>query len=248
MFTNCLKTLYGNDLHPRTERPGRIPVILGGWRPRPPFQFLRDSLSTPISGPPNRAESVSGTFGLLAMRGCGPPADCHPRPLQEPDIRTSPARQTSRTMATLDAHFEALHARIALDQSRRDRVTSAHTTLRERLRARPQLEAKLKGVFLQGSYVQHTAVRPRENGKFDVDVVLAMDLAENIGWGFREPRDPRSTMEWVARRLREIPAYAGKVHQRGRCVRIEFSEGFHMDVVPAHARSTIPHGAGCVAL
>ena len=65
-----------------------------------------------------------------------------------------------------------------------------------------------------------------------------MDLAENIGWEFRARRDPRSTMEWVARRLREIPAYAGKVHQRGRCVRVELTEGFQMDVNRACVLST----------
>lgn len=138
-------------------------------------------------------------------------------------------------MATLDAYFTTFHSRINLDQGRRDQVTSAHTTLRERLRTRPALEAKIKELFLQGSCAQHTAVRPPQEGEFDVDVVLAMDFSEVDAWGFREPRDPRSALDWVARRLRGIPTYAGKVHQRGRCVRIEFSEGFHMDVVPAHA-------------
>ena len=141
-------------------------------------------------------------------------------------------------MATLDTSFTDFHSRIALDQGRVERIKSAHLKLRERIQQDAPLAAKLKGVFLQRSYVQHTAVRPRENGKFDVDVVLAMDLAENIGWGFREPRDPRSTMDWVARRLREIPAYAGKVHQRGRCVRVELTEGFQMDVNRACVLST----------
>ncbi|MBP8300252.1 MAG: hypothetical protein KA020_07825, partial [Planctomycetes bacterium] len=146
--------------------------------------------------------------------------------------------EPARPMPTVSPAFESFHSRIALDDSRVDRIKSEHVKLREQIQQDGPLAAKLKGVFLQGSYVQHTAVRPRENGKFDVDVVLAMDLAENIGWGFREPRDPRSTMDWVARRLREIPAYAGKVHQRGRCVRVEFTEGFQMDVNRACVLST----------
>lgn len=141
-------------------------------------------------------------------------------------------------MPTISFVFQYFHSRIALDDSRADRIRSEHVKLRERIQQDGPLAAKLKGVFLQGSYVQHTAVRPRENGKFDVDVVLAMDLAENIGWEFRARRDPRSTMDWVARRLREIPAYAGKVHQRGRCVRVEFTEGFQMDVNRACVLST----------
>lgn len=138
-------------------------------------------------------------------------------------------------MPTLTSSFETFHTRIALDQSRVDRIKSAHLKLRERIQQDAPLAAKLSEVFLQGSYAQSTAVRPPENGEFDVDVVLAMDFSEVDTWGFRESRDPRSALDWVARRLREIPTYAGKVHQRGRCVRIEFSEGFHMDVVPAHA-------------
>lgn len=139
-------------------------------------------------------------------------------------------------MATLDAYFTAFHARIALDQGRRDRVTSAHTTLRERLRTRAALDLKIKGLFLQGSCAQHTAVRPPQEGEFDVDVVLAMDFSEATVWPSSRLRSPQAAIDWVASELSRIPSYSGMVEPRRRCVRINYRGEFHMDVVPAHAK------------
>lgn len=139
-------------------------------------------------------------------------------------------------MPTLDAYFESFHARITLDQGRRDRVTSAHTTLRDRLRTRPLLDSKIKDLFLQGSYIQHTAVRPPQEGEFDVDVVLAMDFVEPTPWSGSRVRTPQAAIDWVASELSRIPAYAGMVEPRRRCVRVNYRGDFHMDVVPAHAK------------
>ena len=47
-----------------------------------------------------------------------------------------------------------------------------------------------------------------------------------------QPTSPRSVIRWLGRRLKKIEAYRGKVSTRPRCIRIEFSGDFHMDVVP----------------
>ena len=131
------------------------------------------------------SSSVSGFSGLIPasdpwvfrpLRSVLDPLERLPqRPVSHP---CTPTRSVPvRTMPTVLSAFESFHCRIALDDSRVDRIKSEHVKLRERIQQDVPLAAKLKGVFLQGSYVQHTAVRPRENGKFDVDVVLAMDLA-----------------------------------------------------------------------
>ena len=39
-------------------------------------------------------------------------------------------------------------------------------------------------------------------------------------------------VRWLARRLKKMEAYRGRVSTRPRCVRIDFAGEFHMDVVP----------------
>lgn len=47
LFPSRLNTLAGNDLRSRSARPGWSPEIVGGWRPRSPFQFFLDRLLSP---------------------------------------------------------------------------------------------------------------------------------------------------------------------------------------------------------
>jgi len=138
-------------------------------------------------------------------------------------------------MSSLDRHFEKFHKLIALDQGRIDRIKSAHTRLRDNVEADGPLSKLLKGVFLQGSYAQSTAIRPADHTEFDVDVVLALDASERDFLGIASRRAPEVVIDHVANRLRNCREYEGKVRRRGRCVRITYASEFHMDVVPAHA-------------
>jgi hypothetical protein len=115
--------------------------------------------------------------------------------------------------------------------------------LRKHIEADGPLSKVLKEVFLQGSYRQDTAIRPTNSTQFDVDVVLALDARAPRGLlELLERRDPDDVLGWVASRLRTIPGYAGKVHQKKRCVCVEYENEFHMDIVPAHAPDGADHG------
>ena len=74
-----------------------------------------------------------------------------------------------------------------------------------------------------------TAIRPLGRGAdFDVDVCCSLDLnAVPVG-----TEEPRRLVRWLAKRLKKVEAYEGKVSTRPRCVRIDFPGEFHMDVVP----------------
>ena len=83
--------------------------------------------------------------------------------------------------------------------------------------------------FLQGSYVHGTAIRPLgRSTEFDVDVCCLLDLPEvSI-----QTEEPKLLVRWLAKRLKKVEAYRGKVSTRPRCIRIDFPGEFHMDVVP----------------
>ncbi len=137
-------------------------------------------------------------------------------------------------MAILGDHFSAFHQTIALDQSRTERIQAAYRGLHEFLATDNPVASVLHEVFLQGSFANHTAVKPHR-GEFDVDVVLALDATDRDSW-FGSKKGPRQVIDWLATRLRAT-RYAGQVSVRKRCVRVAYAGEFHMDVVPAHSRT-----------
>lgn len=151
--------------------------------------------------------------------------------------RVTPPRFLLAAMATLNRHFDIFHERIALDLGRKERIQSAHQTLRRYVETDGPLAKVKTELFLQGSYAHGTAIRPSEGCGFDVDVVLCINAKDPSDWILELKQDASKVLDWVATRLRTVSAYNGKVRRRNRCVRIEYANDFHLDVVPAHGPS-----------
>ena len=129
----------------------------------------------------------------------------------------------------LPSHFERFLQNIRIDESKLDRIKAAHSALHGALEDDPYVGPTLEGVFLQGSYVHGTAIRPLGNSKdFDVDVCCLFDLTTVP----IETKEPKPLVRWLARRLKKLETYRGMVNERSRCIRIDFPDDFHMDVVP----------------
>lgn len=121
-----------------------------------------------------------------------------------------------------------------LDQRRKDRIISAHHSVRDRLEKDDWVSCRLVGTRLQGSYALGTAIRsPHESGTYDVDVVLGLKL-----------NDPRtglpsgySVLKETQDALEAISLYSGKTEILKCCVRVTYAQDgldFHLDLVPAH--------------
>ncbi len=127
-----------------------------------------------------------------------------------------------------------LRDRVNLNATRLARIQSAHHAVRSVLAADAALEPDYVGTFLQGSYAQGTATRSPFAHVYDVDVVLALDLADR--WGGLP--SGLFVLNALADALEASSTYAGKVEVRERCVRVAYSSDgmdFHLDVLPADA-------------
>lgn len=127
--------------------------------------------------------------------------------------------------------LETAARRIELDATRRGRINSALEQLERVLKGRERLSPLIRGFLTQGSFALNTTVRPRNDGEFDVDVILVMDVR-------RLPLleiAPGPVLERVISSLGEHKWYADRLEPRTRCMRIRYEDGFHVDVVPAHA-------------
>jgi hypothetical protein len=131
----------------------------------------------------------------------------------------------------LKQSFDDFVGKISLDQSRRDRIQTAHITVRDYLEGHEDMKGRNPKTFLQGSYKLHTAVKPqREDGSYDVDVVMLANLDDIRSNG-------GNSVDWLTDVLSENDRYKNKIDQskiNARCVRLQYENDFHMDIIPAH--------------
>lgn len=76
----------------------------------------------------------------------------------------------------LPVYFKDFLKNISLTEHQTSRIKTTHETLRNRLKKDEELSEMIIDTFLQGSYKRYTAIRPKNDEKSDVDVVVVMDL------------------------------------------------------------------------
>ena len=118
-----------------------------------------------------------------------------------------------------------LKKEVDLNQARLDRLSrsvKAVTAL---------LESKLAGYrkyVPQGSYAQGTIIKPvADNDEFDADILVLIRDKNFNPYEFRE-----DYIKSVYNVLENDGTYKGKVRLKTRCVTVDYSEDFHLDVVP----------------
>ena len=82
-------------------------------------------------------------------------------------------------------------------------------------------------VFPQGSMALGTTVKPRKREEFDLDAVLLLAAADRALW------DPMVIYRLVRDRLREHCTYREMLEEKARCLRLNYTGQFHLDVIPA---------------
>jgi hypothetical protein len=130
----------------------------------------------------------------------------------------------------LNAHFSAFHSQISLDETRVKKIKSAHGALRDFMESDEEIKKFFKDTFLQGSYATDMAIRPKDDEEFDVDVVLALDVRKKFG---RLP-GASEVIDWILARIKTSKTYKDKAKPRARCIRINYADKFHTDILPAH--------------
>lgn len=114
----------------------------------------------------------------------------------------------------LPTYFEEFLKEIRPTQAQRNDMATGHRVLRERLLADGKLVPGIVGTFLQGSYRRYTAVRPRDDARPDVDIIVVTRMKES-------EFTPAKAMACFKPFLDEY--YKGKYRQQGRSFGIELS-------------------------
>lgn len=130
-------------------------------------------------------------------------------------------------MATLSSYFKKFSSNISLTSNQINDLSTGHRTLRERLEKDEDLSKLIVSTFLQGSYIRFTAVRPKNNKRSDVDVIVVTKLD-------KDKYSPQEALELFIPFLDEH--YGGKYRIQGRSIGICLSY-VDLDIVVTSAPS-----------
>lgn len=115
----------------------------------------------------------------------------------------------------LPTYFDRFLKEIRPTQNQRDDCRTGHQTLRNRLHADEGLKSIVVSTFLQGSYRRATAVRPKEDSRSDVDIIVVTRLNRD------DYQDPDKAMDLFVPFLKRH--YVKKYRRQGRSFGIELS-------------------------
>ncbi|MBM4344849.1 MAG: hypothetical protein FJ100_15890 [Deltaproteobacteria bacterium] len=131
--------------------------------------------------------------------------------------------------------FDRFDAAIQLNATQRERVAQAIHGLRRVVGASDGVVLDtVRELVPQGSFTRNTILKPLDDHHtFDVDLLAVGSWSAPNSWGLVTRLGAQTALRMLATELRRHHNYTGKVHQKARCVRVEFANQFHLDVVPA---------------
>lgn len=132
-------------------------------------------------------------------------------------------------MSSCGSQFAKFIENISLGDRQIERIESAAGALDTYLRQEYELESP-EDVFVQGSYANHTAIRPSSDGEYDVDIVAVCA---------GQDESANDAVDTLFDTLAANGRYKDKLVRKNPCVRIEYADDeigqFHVDVVPVRA-------------
>lgn len=140
---------------------------------------------------------------------------------------------------TLDQQIDDLLNRIAeslqLDDSRRLAAERSYSAVSDWISRDAGFFKEVPfDIYPQGSFRVGTTVKPYSGSEFDLDIVIHL-AARYAGF------DPMKTLNELERRLRESGTYASMVERKNRCIRLNYANEFHMDILPGFHESIYDH-------
>lgn len=129
-------------------------------------------------------------------------------------------------MSACNDEFKAfLNDHVNLNQTRWDNLLSRVSTLNDFVNDDPSVgDHVTDDVIPQGSYARRTIIRPFDGKDYDADVLVPMEEVD--GW------EPDDYVPALYRAFEASARYRGKSTMKKRCLRVQYADAFHVDLVP----------------
>jgi hypothetical protein len=129
--------------------------------------------------------------------------------------------------AQIDDLLARAAEKLQLDKTRREKIESSYKSIQDVLgNDQIYFHSKNFEIYPQGSVRIGTTVKPIAENEFDLDIVL--HIKDNV----YEKTDPMKVFNELKRVLLENGNYKDKVKPKTRCVRINYTGDYHMDILP----------------
>lgn len=123
-------------------------------------------------------------------------------------------------------HFDTLlRETVNLPQSRLDQLDDRVKTIFRVLRSDTEVGDLVTGKTKQGSWAHRMIIKPQKDKEYDADVLIHMTADPD--W-----ENDKSRYISSLKRALERAGYRGKVTMKTRCVRVQYANDCHVDLVP----------------
>lgn len=123
-------------------------------------------------------------------------------------------------------HFDTLlRDTVNLPQWRLDELDGRVKTIFGVLRRDDEIGDLITGKTKQGSWAHRMIIKPQKNKEYDADLLIHM--TSNPDW-----EDEKGRYISSLKRALESAGYDGKVTMKRRCVRVQYANDCHVDLVP----------------
>lgn len=129
----------------------------------------------------------------------------------------------------IDTLLNGIGEKLQLNKARRDKVEISYRTVAKWLSSDSSLfNGTNTDIYPQGSYRIETTVKPIKDNEYDLDFVL------EIKEPWTEELDAIAVLDEVEKRMKENDIYKDKIERKNRCIRINYADEFHMDILPGY--------------
>ncbi|WP_243297750.1 nucleotidyltransferase domain-containing protein [Bacillus litorisediminis] len=127
----------------------------------------------------------------------------------------------------LDDLLQRVGYKLQISKTQRELAEQRYKAVGTWLSNGEEFKGKKVEIYPQGSLSISTTVKPLLKQEYDLDLVCEID--EN--W---HNKNPIQLLDSIEKRLKEHDTYKAMVERKNRCIRLNYANEFHMDILPAH--------------
>lgn len=143
-------------------------------------------------------------------------------------MTTTPSFSKYKILTELDDLLNSIGIKLQISETAHNEAKKRYGTISQLLNAEDSPLAKFSpDIYPQGSLRIGTTVKPRGEDEYDVDLVCMLKADSE------EFPDPLVLLDMVEAQLRANKTYEGMIERKNRCIRINYANQFHMDILPA---------------
>jgi hypothetical protein len=125
---------------------------------------------------------------------------------------------------------------VNLNQTRLNILNTKRTTIQNFIKNSSTFKDNYIDMFSQGSYKHKTIIKPpKSNKEFDADILLELEAYEN--W----EDNPKEYVNELYKLFKDSSIYEDIVVKNTRCITLDYSGDFHIDIVPFVKRSSLKY-------